>query len=124
MAALEKIDGNCGIEVEPLRMGRISANVDLEGEDIPSRGGALLESDLWRKSNGGRAKQTLQRFLAHVESDLQRLSLLFCFSCCEFPRNQPFQLSTERCLQSLTHDFFWIRHFVLFALLLSNICIE
>lgn len=48
-----------------------------------------FEGGIEEKSNGGRAKlETLKSVLALVESDLQRLPLLFCFLCCELSRNQ------------------------------------
>lgn len=56
LAALGGNDGNCGIQVEPLRMGKISAGVALEGEDIPSRGGALLESRSVEEEPWGKGK--------------------------------------------------------------------
>lgn len=66
-------------------MGRISTDANREGEGIPNRGGAILESRIGGR--GGKI-EPLKTFLALVESDLQRLFLLFCFLCCEFPRNQ------------------------------------
>lgn len=45
--------------------------------------------------------------LALVESNLQRLSLLFCFLCCEFPRNQiePYSNKYKNVNKALIHDF-------------------